>query len=39
MLWDKDAERRFFEECLDERKVSPDKLFYRTKDGRYVAYW
>ena len=39
MLWDKYAERRFFEECLDERKVSPDKLFYRTKEGRYVAYW
>ena len=37
-LWDKEDERKFFKEKL-QQGVSPDQLFYKTKDGRYFAYW
>ena len=36
-LWNKDIEEKFFGETLIV--TSPEKLFYRTKDNRHVAYW
>lgn len=36
-LWDKDAEYEFFTKTL--KIATPDRLFYITKDKRYLAYW
>lgn len=36
-LWNKNIEKLFF---IKSQKVAfPSQLFYKTKDGRYVAYW
>ncbi len=37
MLWSQEEERKFFKKEL--QKVKPQKLFYKTDDGRYLAYW
>jgi len=36
-LWDKDKERDFFSKSLEF--ATPEKLFYKTTDGRFLAYW
>ena len=36
-LWSKNQERIFFEKS--QNFASPNQLFYKTDDGRYVAYW
>lgn len=36
-LWGKEEEREFFSEKL--RKHKPEELFYKTDNGRYLAYW
>lgn len=36
-LWNKEVERKFFEESL--RIATPEQLFYVTKNNEYVAYW
>jgi hypothetical protein len=36
-LWDKDVERKFFEESL--KIATPEQLFYVTENNEYVAYW
>lgn len=36
-LWGKESEKDFFEKSL--QLYSPNKLFYRTNQGEYVAYW
>jgi hypothetical protein len=36
-LWNKEEERAFFEKTL--KNTAPEKLFYVTKEGRYLAYW
>lgn len=36
-LWNKNQEKLFF---INSRKiVFPSQLFYKTDDGRYLAYW
>ncbi|WP_456325436.1 hypothetical protein [Desulfonauticus submarinus] len=36
-LWTKDVERKFFQDTLNI--TTPEKLFYITQDGNFVAYW
>ncbi len=36
-LWNKNCEKLFF--INSKSFASPNQLFYRTDDGRYVAYW
>ena len=36
-LWNKSQEKLFFVKSKDF--ASPEQLFYRTNDGRYLAYW
>ncbi|HHW02413.1 MAG TPA: hypothetical protein GXX35_06340 [Thermoanaerobacterales bacterium] len=36
-LWNKEVERKFFEESL--RIATPEQLFYVTENNEYVAYW
>jgi len=36
-LWNKEQEKDFFEKTLE--CANPEKLFYRTNDGRFLAYW
>ncbi len=36
-LWNKDCEIDFFNKSL--QIAPPEKLFYTTNDGRYLAYW
>ncbi len=36
-LWNKNVEKIFFNKS--KNFASPQQLFYRTGDGRYVAYW
>ena len=36
-LWTKDEERKFFQKTIEIFPV--EKLFYKTDDGRYLAYW
>ncbi len=36
-LWSKETEKDFFIKSL--QIASPEKLFYLTEDGRYLAYW
>src|SRR4030065_626888 len=36
-LWTKKDEINFFTQSL--KIATPDQLFYKTKDGKYVAYW
>ncbi len=36
-LWSKTTEEKFFQEAL--KLTTADKLFYRSKDHRYYAYW
>ncbi len=37
MLWNKNIEEKFFREKL--KTNPPEKLFYKTQSGRYLAYW
>jgi hypothetical protein len=37
LLWNKDEEVKFFAESLNI--AAPEKLFYVTDGGRYIAYW
>ena len=36
-LWNKNQEKLFFDKS--KNFASPDQLFYRTDDGKYVSYW
>ena len=36
-LWNKNQEKLFFDKS--KNYASPDQLFYRTDDGKYVSYW
>ena len=36
-LWNKSQEKLFF--VNSKNSASPEQLFYRTDDGRYLAYW
>jgi len=36
-LWNKEQEKDFFQKTLE--CASPEKLFYRTNDRRFLAYW
>ncbi len=36
-LWDKEVEKEFFEQAL--KLTTKEKLFYKTADGKYLAYW
>jgi hypothetical protein len=36
-LWNKEQEKKFFETSLE--LATPEKLFYLTKDKRFLAYW
>ena len=36
-LWNKHQEKLFF--INSKSFASPEQLFYRTDDGRYLAYW
>lgn len=36
-LWSKEVEQRFFNEA--KKFATPEKLFYVTDNGEYVAYW
>lgn len=36
-LWNKQQEKLFF--INSKSFASPEQLFYRTDDGRYLAYW
>lgn len=36
-LWNKEVERKFFEESL--KIATPEQLFYVTENNEYVAYW
>ena len=37
-LWTPEVEKEFFKKAINNF-APPDQLFYKTKDGRYVAYW
>jgi len=36
-LWSKDIEKNFFYRAL--QLTTPESIFYKTNDGRYLAYW
>ena len=36
-LWNENTEKKFFQEA--SKFAAPEQLFYKTDDGKYVAYW